>query len=180
MKITEGRLVELDYILKVADGEVVESSAEEGPIVYLHGNGEIPERLENALLDSEAGAKLELTLEPKEAFGEYDVEAITTVPREDFPADAEIEKDQWIQVEVQMEGEEVAGEEVEGEFEMDMRVVEINDESVVLDANHPLAGKTITYSVEVRDVHQPTEEQLKERYAGHEHGEDCCGQHDHA
>ena len=171
MKISEGLLIELDYVLKVTDDEIVESSEEEGPLVYLHGNEEIPVRLEEALEGKEAGAKLELTLEPADAFGDYDIEALTTLPRADFPPDAELEKDQWIQVEVELEGEE----ETSGTFDVDMRVVEINDEAVVLDANHPLAGETITYSVEVRNVRQISEEELqKRRELGPE-----CSDHDH-
>jgi FKBP-type peptidyl-prolyl cis-trans isomerase SlyD len=165
MKIAEGYLVELDYILKIEDGDVVESSTEEGPMQYLHGNGELPDRLETALAGQEVGAKLELTLEPGEAFGEYDIDALTTVPRAEFPEGAELEPDQWIEV-----GIEVEGSDEEGAFEMDMRVVEVNDESVVLDANHPLAGKTITYTVEVREFHEATDEEREER---HVHGEQC-------
>ncbi len=165
MKIAEGHLVELDYVLKIEDGEVVESSAEEGPLQYLHGNGEIPERLEAALTGLEVGAKLDLTLTPDEAFGEYDLDSLTTVPRSEFPEDTELETDQWIEV-----GVEVEGQEDEGTYEIDMRVVEINDDSVILDANHPLAGKTITYSVEVREFHEASDEEREER---HVHGEDC-------
>lgn len=169
MNISEGHLVEIDYTLKVEGGEVVESSKEEGPLKYLHGGGEIPERLEEALTGKGKGETLELTLTPQEAFGEYDVEAITTVPRSEFPEDAEIEKDQWIQVQVMNdEGEEIEDE--DDEYDIEMRVVEVSDESVVLDANHPLAGKTITYEVKVRDYHMATEEELGER---HVHGEDC-------
>jgi len=165
MKISEGHLVELDYVLKVEGGEVVESSTDEGPLQYLHGNGEIPQRLEAALAGLEPGAKLELTLSPEEAFGEYDLDALTTIPRSDLPEDSELEPDQWIEVGVELEDPEE-----EGEFEIEMRVVEVNDESIVLDANHPLAGKTITYGVEVREFHEAT---AAERAARHVHGEDC-------
>jgi FKBP-type peptidyl-prolyl cis-trans isomerase SlyD len=171
MKITDGLLIELDYVLRVADGDVVETSEEEGPLVYLHGNEEIPAKLEQALEGKEPGAKLELTLEPVEAFGEYDVEAMTTVARSEFPEDVELEEDQWIQVEVEMEGEEEAS----GNFDIDMRVVEVNDEAVVLDANHPLAGVTITYSVEVRTVRELSADELRER---RERGPELC-EHDH-
>ncbi|MFT7670832.1 MAG: FKBP-type peptidyl-prolyl cis-trans isomerase SlyD [Planctomycetota bacterium] len=167
MSISQGHLVELDYTLKIEGGEVVESSEQEGPLQYLHGNAEIPEKLEAALVGKGPGDKFDLTLTPEDAFGDYDVDALTTVPRDEFPADAEIETDQWIQVDVQMDDED---DDEEGEFELDMRVVEVNAESVVLDANHPLAGKTITYTVEVREFHQATEEELKER---HVHGPDC-------
>jgi FKBP-type peptidyl-prolyl cis-trans isomerase SlyD len=165
MKISPGHLVELNYVLSVDGGEVVESSADEGPLQYLHGNGEIPERLEMALEGLEVGSKLELTLSPQEAFGDYDLDALTTIPRSEFPEDAELEPDQWIEVEVELEDDDE-----EGELELEMRVVEVSEEAVVLDANHPLAGKTITYSVEVREFHEATAE---EREGRHVHGEHC-------
>jgi FKBP-type peptidyl-prolyl cis-trans isomerase SlyD len=170
MKITNGLLAELDYALKLEDGTVVESSADGETLVYLHGNEELPALLEAKLEGAEPGTAFDLTLEPKDAFGEYDVEALTTVPRSEFPEGAELEKDMSIQVGVELEGEEG----VAGDYEIDMRVVEINPDSVVLDANHPLAGKTVLYSVEVRSVKKPSKEELAE-YLQH-----CCGEgHDH-
>lgn len=166
MKISEGTIVELNYSLTVEGGEVVESSEQEGPLVYMHGNEEIPPRLEDALSGAESGKKVELTLSPEDAFGDYDVEAITTVPKTELPEDAEFEKDTWIAVSVEMEDED--GE--NGEYDMEMRVVEITPEAIVLDANHPLAGKTICYNVEVLDVREATKADMEDR---HEHGPDC-------
>ncbi len=166
MKISEGHLVEIDYTLETDGGEIVESSTDEGPLQYLHGGGEIPDRLEAALAGKDVGDSLELTLEPEDAFGDYDVEALTTVPRSEFPEDAELEANQWIQVEVMSD----EGEILDGENELEMRVAEVNDEAVVLDANHPLAGKTITYKVKVREFRMATEADLDAR---HVHGEDC-------
>ncbi|MCB9914750.1 MAG: peptidylprolyl isomerase [Planctomycetes bacterium] len=167
MKITEGSIVELAYTLAEEGGEVIESSEQEGPLIYLHGNEELPERLEQALAGAGVGTKLELTLTPEEHVGPYDVNLITTVPRSDFPADEEIEVGAWISVDVELDEEE-DGE--SGEFELDMRVVEINDDAIVLDGNSPLAGKTLRYAVEVLAVREPTEEDLELR---HEHGEGC-------
>lgn len=168
MNISQGRIVSLDYVLSIEDGQVVESSESEGPLEYLHGGGEIPPNLEAALDGKGAGEELEMTLAPEDAFGDYDVEAITTVPRDEFPEGAELEKDQWIQVGVQLEGED-DGE--DGEYDIDMRIVEVGPEAVVLDANHPLAGKSITYRVRVREVREATPEDLAARE--HEHDENC-------
>jgi FKBP-type peptidyl-prolyl cis-trans isomerase SlyD len=170
MKISEGHLVELEYTLKV-EGDIVESSEEEGPLQYLHGGGDIPELLEKALEGKTAGDTVELTLQPEDAFGEYDVDALTTVPRDEFPADAELEKDQWIQVQVMMDEDDEPTEGDDGEeYDIEMRVVECSAESVVLDANHPLAGKTITYNVEVKEHREASEADLE---ALHVHGEYC-------
>ncbi|HIG11575.1 MAG: FKBP-type peptidyl-prolyl cis-trans isomerase [bacterium] len=166
MKIAAGTIVELTYTLSIEGGEVVESSEQEGLLQYMHGNEELPPRLEEALAGGEVGKTLKMTLAPEESFGPYDVEALTTVPRSDLPDDAEFEPDTWIEVGVDMEDEDGKS----GTYEMEMRVVEVNPESIVLDANHPLAGKTINYAVEVATVRQATDEDLEER---HEHGPDC-------
>jgi FKBP-type peptidyl-prolyl cis-trans isomerase SlyD len=166
MKISEGSIVELNYTLSVQGGDVVESSEQEGPLSYMHGNEEIPPLLEAALAGAEVGKQLELTLEPDDAFGSYDVDALTTVPRSDLPEGEEFVVDTWIAVGVEMEDEDEGVE----EYEMEMRVVEVNNEAIVLDANHPLAGKTIHYAVEVIGVREATKEDLELR---HEHGPDC-------
>jgi FKBP-type peptidyl-prolyl cis-trans isomerase SlyD len=168
MNITQGCIVSLDYALSIEDGQLVESSENEGPLEYLHGGGEIPPNLEAALEGKAVGAAVELTLEPADAFGDYDLEAITTVPRGEFPEGVELVKDQWVQVGVELEGED-EGE--DGEYDIDMRIVEVGPDAVVLDANHPLAGKTITYKVEVREVREATPEDLEARE--HVHDENC-------
>lgn len=168
MNITQGCIVSLEYSLSTEEGLVVESSENEGPLEYLHGGGEIPPNLEDALTGKGAGEELELTLAPEDAFGDYDVEAITSVPREEFPEGVELEKDQWVQVGVQLEGEDDGAD---GEYDIDMRIVEVGPEAVVLDANHPLAGKTITYRVKVGEVREATPDDLAARE--HEHDENC-------
>ncbi|MAF64333.1 MAG: peptidylprolyl isomerase [Planctomycetes bacterium] len=160
MKIESGLLVELNYELLDAAGELVESSAHEevGPLQYLHGLKEIPSALEQELEGRELGAALELTLAPEEAFGPYDAEALINVPRAEFPDGDAVEVGEWIQVTVEDE------ESDEGEdYEVHMRVVQLDDEAIVLDGNHPLAGQRVTYKVQVGDVRPPTAEELRER-----------------
>lgn len=164
MKISEGSIVELNYTLSVEGGEVVESSEQEGPLSYMHGNEEIPPLLEAALSGAEVGKKLELTLSPDDAFGEYDVDALTTVPRSDLPEGEEFVVDTWIAVGVEMEDEDEGVD----EYEMEMRVVEVNNEAIVLDANHPLAGVDLTFDVKIVEVREATEEELAH---GHSHGQ---------
>ena len=144
MNITEGHIVSLDYTLSIQDGDVVETSEEEGPLEYLHGNSEIPEGLEKALEGKVVGDKIELTLPPEDAFGEYDVEALTTEPRSEFPKDAEIETDQWIQVGVQMDDEED-----DGEFEIEMRIVEINPDRDLNDQTAMVGAKLVRELLEL-------------------------------
>ena len=157
MKIKNGCIVELSYQLKDEDGGVVEASADGGPMSYLHGYGEIPPGLEKKLDGVEAGAELKVTLLPGEAFGDYDPDKILAVPRDQFPADAEIVPGDMITVSV------ADDDDPEAETgEMDTRVVEISPDAIVLDANHPYAGKRMTFDLRVLSVRAASEEELAE------------------
>lgn len=160
MKIQSGCFVELLYQIKNPEGEVVITSDDEGPMNYLHGYGEIPEVLEEKLSGAEEGAAMVIHLGPGEAYGDYNPDGIISVPRSQFPEDAEIVPGDWIGVTVSDdEDEDAEGEEVE------MRVVEISPEAIVLDANHPLAGKAVVFDVHVVSVRQATEEEIAEHQA---------------
>lgn len=185
MKIQSGCIVELEYELRDDDGDVVESSEEGGPLTYLHGNDEIPNAVEARLEGAEVGAEVEVTLGPGEAYGEFNPDGIVSVPRDQFPPDAEIVPGDWIEVELQREEGDVAAEAVpgvpalpeettgaEGEGEegeaaedgsMQMRVVEISPDAIVLDANHPLAGKQVTFDLKVVSVRTASAEEIEER-----------------
>ena len=157
MRIATDLIVELEYRMLDEDGEVIESSADEGPMRYMHGAGEIPPKLEAALAGAERGVRLEVTLEPEDAFGAYDPAGIISVPREDFPPDHDLEPGEWIEIHVGHEhadGEACQGDHDE-ESAMQARVVEIDDDAVVLDTNHPLAGRRLTFEVEVKSVRTP-------------------------
>ena len=158
MKIAKGLLVELEYRLLDEDGATVESSEDEGPMIYIQGEGHVPPGLETRLEGAEIGEEIKVTLEAGEAFGQYDPEGILSVPRADFPPDADLEIDEWIEIVVTPE----EGDEEAEQGAMQARVVEIDEESVVLDTNFPLAGRAITFDVVVMDVREPTEEDLAE------------------
>lgn len=174
MKIRPGCIVELDYELRDGEGQVFESSKEEGRMRYLHGNEEIPAGIEGRLEGAQEGDKMEIALAAGEAYGQYDPEGILSIPRENFPPDAEIVPGDWIEVTVQHETEEEEEEE-EGEEDeededeepdthvMEMRVLEISPEAIVLDANHPLAGKPVVFDLEVISVRQASAEEIAER-----------------
>ncbi len=157
MKIKNGCIVELSYQLKDEEGGIVEQSDEGGPMSYLHGYGEIPSGLEAKLDGVEEGTALEVTLQPGEAFGDYDPDKILAVPRDQFPADAEIVPGDMITVSV------ADDDDPEAETgEMDTRVVEISPDAIVLDANHPYAGKKMTFDLKVLRVRPASEEELAE------------------
>lgn len=144
--------VVLEYELRDDSGEVVDASTQEGgePIVYVHGYGMIVPGLEAAIVGLKVGEEKEVVVAPEEGFGEHDEELVLEVDRTELPRPTEVKV-----------GDEMVAESPEGE-EAIMRVVEVKDETVVVDANHPLAGKTLRYKVKVREIREGSEAEIAE------------------
>jgi len=154
MKIERDRVVRMHYTLSDADGTTIESSVGRDPLVYLHGRGQIIPGLERALEGSESGARHNVTVAPADAYGERDPLAVMRAPREDFPDGLILEP-----------GVEVQADTPDGP--LSFVVVSVDREEAVLDANHPLAGKHLTFDVEVLEVREATPEEVSH---GHVHG----------
>ena len=148
-KIEKGVVVTIAYRLTSEGVEIEETDAED-PLEYLHGAGNIVPGLETALDGRKAGDKFSITLQPEDAYGEYDDEDVEIVAREDVPEGLEV-------------GMEVLLEDEDGEL-MEAYVTAINDDSVVLDFNDPLAGKVVTYEVEVLELREADEEEIEQGY----------------
>jgi FKBP-type peptidyl-prolyl cis-trans isomerase SlyD len=159
--ISRGMVVTLQYEVRDAAGNPLE---EEGATMsYLHGGfGGIFPKVEEALEGKNVGDEAALTLEPDDAFGEYDADLIRIEPRDRFPAE----------IEVGMQFEGVPDE--QDQEAMIYRVTDVTSEKVVVDANHELAGERLWFSCSVRDVRQATDEELE-----HGHVHDESGLHTH-
>lgn len=161
MRIERGRVVKLDFELRASDGEPLED--EGAQLEYLHGGyGGIFPKVEEGLEGKQAGDELALTLEPPDAFGEYDAELLRVEPRARFP--------EVIEVGMRFEG-------VPGDREDEALIYTITDitpESVVVDGNHPLAGERLWFKCKVSAVRAATKEELTH---GHVHGD--LGVHAH-
>lgn len=155
MKIQTGHLVQLEYALKNDQGETLESSAEGGPMEYVHGVGELPPAIEKALDGKEAGHEVRITLDPDESYGDFDPEQIVNVARDEFPPDAEIVQGDWIEVQLEPEEGEDDMEELEPR---EVKVVDVTPDTVTLDLNHPLAGQVITFELRVLAVHESADD----------------------
>lgn len=151
MNIQNGSTVEIDYELYDQSGQLLETTAEEGPVRYIQGSEDILPGLENALEGQAEGAELEVRLGPDEAYGPYDPEGLFTIPRNELPDDVDLVRGEFLSVTVEPE-DEGAEELPEDEREMEMRIVEVHDDEVIVDINHPLAGKPVTFKVHVRAV----------------------------
>ena len=144
--------VVLEYTLKDEKGTDLDSSdAEDGePIVYVHGYGMLVPGLESALMGLEIGSVKDVTVPPDEGFGDRDDELVLEIDRGDFPDPKKVAI-----------GDEFFAESPDGD-EVPMRVVEVKTDTVVVDANHPLAGVTLRYAVVVKEVAQATDEEIAE------------------
>ena len=148
MNISNGAIVEMRYRLLDAEGALIEATEEGEPVTYRHGDGEILPGLEKALEGAEAGGSLRITVEPEDAYGDYNPDGLVIVPRSEMPEGEAYTAGDWLSVHVEDDGSGLPEE----EREMEMRVVEVNDEQVVLDANHPLAGQRVIFEVDVLSV----------------------------
>ena len=154
MKIGKGCVVRMNYTLRDESGVTIESSEGREPLTYLHGLGHLIPGLEKTLDGSQAGLKTTVTVRPQDAYGEKDPQAVIRAERSDFPEGLTLEP-----------GVEVQAETPDGPITFIVMSLEGTD--VVLDANHPLAGKTLTFDVEVLEVREATADELAH---GHVHG----------
>jgi FKBP-type peptidyl-prolyl cis-trans isomerase SlyD len=161
MKVAKGSAVELDYTLHLGDGEIVDRSEPGEPLTYLHGESQIVPGLEAALEGLEAGASRQVIVPPTEGYGERDPRGIQEVPRAQFPPQVPLQP-----------GTEMLARGEDGEV-IPLVIVSAGLETVTVDLNHPLAGKTLHFDVTVRSVREATAEELEH---GHVHGE---GGHEH-
>lgn len=156
MKIEKDKFVAMDYVLKNDEGNILDSSQGHESFSYIHGSGSIIPGLENSLEGQTAGNELSVTVKPEDAYGEYREELNEEIPLEDLQG---IEN---LQVGMQLQGQGPHGVHI-------YTVAKINDDSVVMDGNHPLAGKNLHFEVKINEVRDATEEEL----AALNHS--CCG-----
>lgn len=163
MNIAKHKVVEIDYKLTDETGQVLDSSEGKDPLAYLHGVGAIIPGLENELEDKAAGDHIEVTVAPAEGYGERNDALRQNVPREQFKGIDDLELGMQFRV--------PSGS--ENEADQVITIVEIGEETVTVDGNHPLAGVTLNFDVKVVGVRDATAEEIEH---GHAHG---AGGHHH-
>ncbi|CAM3945014.1 peptidylprolyl isomerase [Psychrobacter arenosus] len=152
--IAKDSAVLFNYTLTDEEGTVIDQSPEGQPLAYLHGHANIIPGLESQLEGKSAGDKLQAVVAPADGYGEYHDQAVQEIPRENFQGVEDIQPG--------MQFQSQSGDQV-----MLVTVKDVNDEIVTVDANHPLAGKTLTFDVEITEVREATAEELSH---GHVHG----------
>jgi FKBP-type peptidyl-prolyl cis-trans isomerase SlyD len=154
VQIARNKVVAIHYTLRDEQGVVIDSSSERGPLAYLHGKGNIIPGLEQALAGKSAGDRLEVTVSPEQAYGVRDERLVQIIPRSRFPEGTELAPG----VKLRTSGRQ--GPPV-------VTVMKVERDFVTVDGNHPLAGRTLHFSVEIAEVRRATHEEVAH---GHVHG----------
>lgn len=158
MQIAKDTVVTLDYAVTDPDGNLVDDGKQ--PLVYLHGGYHgIFQRLEEALAGKDVGEKLDVKLQPDDAFGEYDESLVRIESLSLFPEG----------IEVGMQFERSSDD---GEDELVYTITDIAEDKVVVDGNHPLAGMALIFSCTVAEVRAATAEELAHGHVHGAHGHD--------
>ena len=150
MQITKDTVAQIHYTLKDAEGNVIDSSAGQDPLTYLHGSGNLIQGMEEGLEGKAKGDKFKLKIPPEKGYGVRDNALIQKVPRSSF-GNQNVEKGMQFQTN---RGTVVT-------------VTETGLESITVDGNHPLAGKELHFDVEIMEIRSATQEEISH---GHVHG----------
>ncbi|HZM25257.1 MAG TPA: peptidylprolyl isomerase [Anaerolineales bacterium] len=157
--VEDGVVVSMEYTLHV-DGELLDSSEGQGPLQFLVGYGNIISGLEEEMRGMKIGDSKDVIVQPKDGYGEFDDEAFMQVPRKDFP------KDMPMEVEAELT---VRDDEGNARY---ARIESVEEETVTLNFNHPLAGDELHFHVKVVALREPNAEELEHGHvheAGHHH-----------
>lgn len=156
MKITANKYVAVTYDLNVGEGderELMERATVEAPLKFIFGTDMMLPAFENALKGLEVGDTFNFSIDPANAYGEYNEEHVIDLPKNIFEVDGKFDG------EMIKEGNTVPMMDSNGN-RLNGSVLEVKDDVVVMDFNHPLAGETLHFSGEVIDVHDPTPEEI--------------------
>lgn len=157
MTIAKDKVVSINYTLKDDQGDVLDSSEGGDPLSYLHGAGNIVAGLESALEGRTVDEELSVVVAPQDGYGDRDESLITVMSKENFEDPDRIQ-----------EGDEFEADSDEGDYVV--TVTSVDEESVTVDGNHPLAGISLHFQVKITGIRDATKEELEH---GHVHGADC-------
>ena len=140
MRVKPGRVILMDYMVKVGTGQIVESSSAKGPIEYLHGAGQILPALERALEGMKEGDQAAFSIAPEEAYGERREDNVVSLPRTLFPNDIRLERGLCLYARAS------------GGQSYPITVRDVHEDMVEVDLNHPLAGERLFFEVKICGV----------------------------
>jgi FKBP-type peptidyl-prolyl cis-trans isomerase SlyD len=154
MQIENDSVVSFDYTLTDNEGQVIDTSDGSEPLVYLHGKGGIIPGLERELAGKSVGDDLQVSVTPADGYGEQNETLKQEVPRAQFEGVDELEVGMQFRVNTET-------------GPMVINIIEVGDEIVKVDGNHPLAGVHLNFAVTIREIREATSEEIEH---GHAHG----------
>jgi len=153
--ISKGSVVTLDFQLKDEKGNALDSSEQNGPMIFIQGSEDILQPIEDAVEGLTEGDEVSVTIHPEQSYGEYDASLLTTVPIAAFEG-----------IDNLFPGLQLQEETADGPVIVTIK--EITDDKVMVDANHPLAGQSLYFDLKVKAIRLATAEELDH---GHVHGD---------
>ena len=160
LTIKKNNVVSIDYTLKNNEGTVIDTSSGRSPLVYMHGSGALIPGMEKSLESKSEGDEFHVSITPAEAYGNRDEDLVHKVNR----AELAHLQDLALGMELEVQADDTP---------LVMTIIELTDELVVLDGNHPMSGQTLNFDIQVRSIREATSEEISH---GHVHGP---GGHDH-
>ncbi len=156
MKVSNNKFVSLCYDLNVGENgelELMEQATVEQPLNFLYGMGMMLDAFEKNIFGLGKGEKFSFTLVPEEAYGVYEEERVVELPKNIFEVDGKFDSERV------SEGQMLPMMDSEGN-RLTGSVLEVKDDIVLMDFNHPLAGETLHFGGEIIDIHEPTAEEI--------------------
>jgi FKBP-type peptidyl-prolyl cis-trans isomerase SlyD len=154
LKVVDGVVVSLDYQLRLEENDrVIKSSKEQSPLAFVQGQKQVVPGLERALYGMVVGEEKDITVEAADGYGQIDPAAVKAVPRHRLSTALELIPGMHMRLREKRTGKVV-----------EVKVVEVGSDSVLLDFNHRLAGKTLYYHVRVADLRPATPEELAQSH----------------
>jgi FKBP-type peptidyl-prolyl cis-trans isomerase SlyD len=161
MPIKSNQVITINFILKGTDGNIIEATTKERPFSFISGGNQILPKLEENIGEMLIGSKRTVVLSPEEGYGVYDDGALQQISRSEFPEETDIQ-----------EGMTFVADAPDGQ-QLPFVIKTIEGENITVDFNHPLAGQTLTFDLELLSLRDATIEELSH---GHVHG---AGGHHH-
>ena len=155
-QVADGIIVSLNYQLRLDDGVIIDETGTGEPLEFLQGSGSIVRGLESNLYGMSVGQEKDIRVAPEDGYGDYDPNEKISLPRSSFPSDMQFEEGMGLQMRDSQSGEVVIAY-VEG----------LQPDTVELDLNHPLAGESLFFHIEITGLRPATSEELEH---GHAHG----------
>jgi len=155
MALEENKVVSIRYTLKDENGELLDQTTKEQPFAFLSGQNQILPNLEKKISEMVIGSQQKVVLSPEQGYGNYREDAVKHVKRSEFPEKIELQ-----------EGQRFMADLGEGKHQP-FFVKSISENDVTIDFNHPLAGVTLEFDIELLDIRDATNEEMMH---GHVHG----------